>query len=197
MGGEHRERLRAIVGGVSPVSRAAFERLYAVTSFSGLPAGKAFVRAGRRDTREYLVLAGLVRAYVGGDGPQGVTLSFYPEGGILTPHVARTRRGLSAVSCETLEPSVLASFDATRFGRLMRVDPEIRAFADRVLEEELIRKTNKEISLATLPALERLREMRRDFPGLENRASHGHIASYLGITRISLSRLRNALARGR
>lgn len=194
---ELRKRLREIVGSVAPVSRGAFDRLAAVTEFSELPAGRTFVRAGRRDASEYIVIDGLVRAFAGSGGTQDVTLAFYPGGAILTPHVARTRGGLSSVSCGTLEPSVLAAFDALRFSRLMRLDPEIRAFAGRVLEEELIRKTGKELALATLPALDRLLGMRRDYPGLENRVSHGHIASYLGITRISLSRLRNALARGR
>ena len=72
---------------------------------------------------------------------------------------------------------------------------EIRRFGNTVLRNELARKVDKEIGSASLSAKERLLKFREEYPLLENLIPHTHIASYLGITNISLSRLRSNLAR--
>lgn len=189
--------LRLVIERFAPLSAAGFRKLLELTAFFRLPSGAEFVTAGRPDDFEYFVLQGLVRVCAKTPDLRDVTLAFYPEGSILPPSLARNRKGISSVSCETLEPSFLAAIPARKFNLLMREEEEIRSFGNRVLEEELISKTRKELALATLPALERLLELRRILPGLENRVAQSHVASYLGITPISLSRLRGTLARSR
>lgn len=68
---------------------------------------------------------------------------------------------------------------------------EIRDWGNSILKEELIKKTDKEISLASYTAKERLLQFREEYAILENLIPHPIIASYLGITNISLSRLRS------
>jgi hypothetical protein len=53
----------------------------------------------------------------------------------------------------------------------------------------------KEIGMASQTAKERLIKFREDYPILENLIPHTTISTYLGITNISLSRLRNELAK--
>jgi CRP-like cAMP-binding protein len=86
-------------------------------------------------------------------------------------------------------------FDAQAFVNLMIENLEIRAFGNTVLKNELLHKVEKEIGLATLSAKQRLLAFRNHFPMLENVVSHPPIASYLGITPISLSRIRGELAK--
>ena len=70
---------------------------------------------------------------------------------------------------------------------------DIREFGNMVLQNELLAKVEKEIGLASLNAKERLILFREKYHFLENLISHADIASYLGITNISLSRLRREL----
>jgi hypothetical protein len=51
-------------------------------------------------------------------------------------------------------------------------------------------KVEKEIALASLKGKDRLLLLRKNYPNIENCIPHADIASYLGITTISLSRLR-------
>jgi hypothetical protein len=67
---------------------------------------------------------------------------------------------------------------------------EVRRFGNMVLLAELQKKVEKEISLASLTASERLQVFRKEYPGFENIVPHAAIATYLGITNVSLSRLR-------
>ncbi|MEM6343465.1 MAG: hypothetical protein AAF927_06275 [Bacteroidota bacterium] len=61
------------------------------------------------------------------------------------------------------------------------------------MQNELLQKVDKEIGLASLKAKDRLIKFREEYPQLENLIPHPHIASYLGITNISLSRLRKEI----
>ena len=83
--------------------------------------------------------------------------------------------------------------DAKKFESLMIENIEIRNFANTVLQNELRIRVDKEIGLASLSAKERLIVFRTLYKSLENRIPHTEIASYLGITNISLSRLRREL----
>ena len=80
--------------------------------------------------------------------------------------------------------------NADEFEKLMIEDLEIREFGNSVLRNELMAKVQKEIALASLKGKERLVLLRKNYPNIENQISHTDIASYLGITTISLSRLR-------
>jgi len=54
----------------------------------------------------------------------------------------------------------------------------------------LMKKFEKELQLLTLTAAERYQLLQRQYPELEQLVPAYHIASYLGITPISLSRIR-------
>jgi hypothetical protein len=83
--------------------------------------------------------------------------------------------------------------DASIFLDLMVDHLDIRDFGNMVLKMELQNKVEKEIGHASLTAKERLLRFRDEFPLLENLVPHHSIATYLGITNISLSRLRKEL----
>jgi CRP-like cAMP-binding protein len=83
--------------------------------------------------------------------------------------------------------------DAKSFEKLMVDNLEIREFGNVVLRNELKQKVEKEIGMASLTAKERLVKFREQYPLLENIIPHTTISTYLGITNISLSRLRNEL----
>lgn len=115
-------------------------------------------------------------------------------GSVISPNTIRTFEGKSLLNLQALTDVKLSVLPAPDFEQLMIDNLEIRHFANTVLQQELIRKVDKEIGLASLTAKERLEKLRKDFPNLENLIPHSDIASYLGITNISLSRLRKEMA---
>lgn len=69
-------------------------------------------------------------------------------------------------------------------------------FAKRMGEWLYSRKEQKEIELLKYSAEERYQHFLTDFPGLLQRVPQYHIATYLGITPESLSRIRSKLVKG-
>ena len=89
-----------------------------------------------------------------------------------------------------LPKSEIAIVDTDKLAELMVEDEEIRDWGNAVMRQELQRMMAREWSLAALFAQEKLEWFRSDFPGGETTFSHVHIASYLGITPVTLSRAR-------
>mgnify|MGYP003885263733 FL=1 len=157
--------------------------------------GTSFVRRGQVNEHEYFILRGICHSYAVDGINTSVSLAFYTSKSILSPHVTRSENNISNTSVETLSGVLVGKVLASTFLELMIHNIEIREFANQVLRNELIRKTNREVDMVSLSALERLLKFRKQHPMLENQISAPRLASYLGITSISLSRLRGQLSR--
>ena len=168
-------------------SRAAFA---ALCNKRIVACGSYLLKPQQPDQSEYILLRGIVRTFLLNTEGKEITLSFFEENTILPPYVTRTEKGKSLLYCEALTDCTFAEMDAKAFEVLMIKNLEIRDFGNTVLRQELLNKVHKEIRMASWTAKDRLAQFRKDFSMLENRIPHPMIASYLGITNVSLSRLR-------
>lgn len=155
-----------------------------------MPIGSLLLKPKHPDQFEYILLDGIVRTFLLNTEGEEITLSFFEHNTILPPYVTRAESGKSLLFCEPLTECIFAKFDAKEFETLMINNLEIRDFGNTVLRQELLSKVQKEIRMASWTAKARLEQFRKDFSMLENRVHHPIIASYLGITNVSLSRLR-------
>lgn len=152
--------------------------------------GAMVLKPRQPDNSEYILLSGIVRTFLVNTEGEEITLCFFEENTIIPPHVTRTENGKSLLYCEALTDCTFAQMDAQQFENLMIENLEIRGFGNSVLRQELLNKVQKEIRMASWTSKQRLEQFRIDFSMLENRVPHPIIASYLGITNVSLSRLR-------
>jgi CRP-like cAMP-binding protein len=185
-----REAVLSIAMAVAPLDAQAFEPVLQAISVRRLAPGEALLQAGEQGAREYFVLDGVLKTWIGDAQGREVTLAFHVGPGVLMPAIARTAGDLSRVHCQALTPACVAGFDAGLLIDCMRRIPSVQCWGDAALRAELIRRVDREWALAALPAAQRLQQFREQFPGLEDRIAQHHIASYLGITTVSLSRLR-------
>ena len=185
--------VQQIIQGVLPMSHSSYRAIEAILEYKQVVKGSTFIERGRYDNKEYFVLQGVCRSFVLNHKSEEITISFFPEGSILSPIVSRSTGGRSDLNFQALTDVKLGMLDAERFEALMIDNLEIRAFGNTVLRNELKQKVIKEIDLASATASQRLVKLRESYPQLENMVPHQAIASYLGITNISLSRLRRGL----
>jgi len=182
-----------IVSNISPMSASSLNELVDLAQDEHHKKGVTFISKGSRNGKEYFVLAGICRSYLISPEGEQITISFFTSGTVLSPFVTRSVNGFSNLNFEAVTKLKVGSMDAKKFENLMVNNLEIREFGNAVLRNELQQKVNKEIGMASLTAKERLIEFRKQFQTLENFVPHTMIATYLGITNISLSRLRRDL----
>ncbi|KYG71958.1 Crp/Fnr family transcriptional regulator [Roseivirga echinicomitans] len=188
-----KERTRPLVNRVSPVSEGSLDLISDLILVEFYEKGDVFIDRGKKNNKEYFVYEGVCRSFLLSPEGEEVTISYFLEGSVLSPNKTRTANQKSHLNFQALTELTVASLNADKFEQLMINHIDIREFGNMVLQYELLAKVEKEIALASLNAKERLILFREKYHFLENLISHVDIASYLGITNISLSRLRKEL----
>ncbi len=191
---EDKEIIKLIISNYLKVSEKSLLEFITKVEVETVPKGTTFIRKNKPNKFEYFILKGICRSMVQNEEGDLITISFFQNQSVITPHVIRTSDETSNLSFETLTDTIVGMVDAEEFLQLMIENIEIRTFANMVLQEELVQKVNKEINMASVNAKGRLTAFRGNHKNLENLIPHEMIASYLGITTISLSRLRKELS---
>jgi CRP-like cAMP-binding protein len=72
---------------------------------------------------------------------------------------------------------------------------DLERLSRKIAEYYFIEKEKKELEIVLLDAPERYKIFQKEFPGVEQLIPQYHIASYLGISAVQLSRIRRQLAK--
>jgi CRP-like cAMP-binding protein len=187
--------VKKIIDSIFPISRQSLQEIESLLTLEYIVKGETFIRENKRNGHEYFLLDGVCKSYVFNPEGDEISISFFTANSILSPYTTRTREGISVLNFKALTDLKIAKIDASEFEKRMVSNLEIRNFGNAVLRKELAEKVAKEIGLASMTAKQRLIDFRKQFPMLENLIPHPDIASYLGITNISLSRIRGELAK--
>jgi CRP-like cAMP-binding protein len=155
-----------------------------------LARGEHVLRGGERATDVIVVVHGLLREYfVLPDGTER-TKAFIAEGELSGSLADLLVDAPSRAFIVAEEPSRLLVARYTAYRELARRLPAWDRLGRIALERLLVRKADREYELLALDAEARYAELARRYPGLEARVAARHVASYVGITPVHLSRLR-------
>jgi CRP-like cAMP-binding protein len=94
------------------------------------------------------------------------------------------------VTIEALTDSTVVVIDHKKYQQLVETDDFWLRVSFTFAHNLLMKKFEKELQLLTMSASERYELLQKQYPMLEQLVPAYHIASYLGITPISLSRIR-------
>jgi CRP-like cAMP-binding protein len=160
-----------------------------------------FIRAGEVCHELFFIHHGAFRYYLLAEGKEH-TKDFSPEGTFCTAFTSLVTQTPSAIYIAALEDAEVSVWNAEAF--IKRAETSLawqRLF--RLLAQGLyIRKEQREISLLVDDAQGRYLRFQRTFPSLaefkdvEERVPQHMIASYLGMTPETLSRVRRELRKG-
>ena len=189
------EKLSNILNDFGIISAFSKQLFFDKADIVELPKNHIIFSEGKKNHSEYVLISGIVHRFNISDKGDAITTGFYMSKSVITPHFARTNNGKSIFSLQCLTDVTLAEILATDLDNLRYANKEFNDFGQRIIESELVRTFNNEVVFRSFSAKERLLTLRKQFPNLENLVPHNIISSYLGITNVSLSRLRNELAR--
>lgn len=187
--------LSEILNGYAPVDAGSVERVFNSGTLESYGRNAVIFHEKRFNAFEYFQLQGVSHRFNTNGETQQVTTGIYPDHAVITPHFARTLNGQSIFSLQALTECTFLQVPAGMFRDLMNDHARIGAFGQAVVEREFTRSLNFEVLFRSYSAKDRLLYFRKNNPGLENRIPHTVIASFLGITPVSFSRLRGELSK--
>jgi len=151
--------------------------------------GTLLLEADQRATKLYFVKSGLLHNYYYKDGKQ-VSSWFYDENQFVTSWYSFYSQKGSFEIIETLEDCVLYQISYSKYQKLIADSPAFGNFARLLAEESLTFLDYFSKGWAFMTAQEKYELLLTYFPDIELRVKLGHIASFLGISQETLSRIR-------
>lgn len=185
----HTAALHTLLQSVYPLPQAAAETLAAACSPVEKPKGTLLFRAGRLESEIYFIEKGIVRAFCD-QADHEVTFWFGQEGAVVLSYNSYIHNKPGYEFVELLENASLFRLSCDALQHLFLRDIHIANWGRKMAEKELVRTEERLISRQFRTAAERYAELLQQTPELLQRVQLGHIASYLGINQVTLSRIR-------
>ncbi len=156
------------------------------------PKNHIIIRADKVERYIYIIEKGIARAYSNNDKQQ-TTFWFGEETDVILSYNSYINRQPGYENIELLEDSILHRIADTRLQELYLTHIGLSNWGRKLAEIELIKTEERLINRQFKTAAERYLELINNTPSLIKRVQLGYIASYLGITQVSLSRIRTEL----
>lgn len=173
---------------LQPLGIPCLQAIQQVGYFKELSAAAFFSKEGQCSKEIAVVNTGLLRIFYVDEAGREWNKAFLQTDDFLMANPNITEK--SQVNIQTLETCQLYCISLKDYKLLTQQFPKLKDMFQQLLLEYLSKKQNREIALLTKNARQRYASFLKEFPDLEDRIPHYHIASYLGITPTQLSRIR-------
>ncbi|MDR2010324.1 MAG: Crp/Fnr family transcriptional regulator [Bacteroidales bacterium] len=155
-----------------------------------LPKGHILFESDRIIKEFFFLAQGIVRAFYHDNNGNEITFWFGYEGDPVLSMQSYINNSPGYETIELLENCIFFKIRTEDLYSLYMKDLNIANWGRKLAENELLKTEENFISRQFKTASERYNELMKNNPELFQRVQLGHIASYLGITQVSLSRIR-------
>jgi len=187
------DTLQQLLFDLAGVLPADTEPLFAMTRWVQLEANETYIRKGDASRRLAFIEQGIMRAYLIKDNGEEATLFLRWEGQFIASHDTIIHQQPSRFIYKALEPINLLEIDYGVLEDILKLHPEYEPLRNFFLMRMLADSLKTMESFVTQSPEERYRELVTEQFDLINRVPGKYIASMLGITPVSLSRIRKRM----
>lgn len=192
------QALDALYRALTPISylpMPVWEEATCYFSFKALPKGAHLFDIGDKVKDFYFLVEGLARYYYISESGKEFNKSFAEKPGHPLSSISSVsmKDEVSPFGVETLSEFTVLFISYEDFRAL---GAKHRAWNDLMLciyERLIVKKERREADFLLLSAKERYLKFLSDYSMIESAVANYHIASYLGITEVALSRIRKAM----
>jgi CRP-like cAMP-binding protein len=158
--------------------------------------GQYLVQQGDICRYESFILSGCLRTfYVDNDGNEHIVM-FGIENWWASDMGSFISQTPADFNIQCLEVTAVVQFTFDNLQQLYRTVPKLERFFRIIIQNALISSEKRVIANHCLPAKDRYLNFRNRYPQIEQRVPQYMIASYLGITKEFLSKIRSQLISG-
>jgi CRP-like cAMP-binding protein len=155
-----------------------------------LLASQHWIQAGDICTDLCFIIEGLLRIYYIDQAGNEVNQHFYQANEVIAPVDALVSHEPCQYFIQALEPTRLMVANYNELSQAGEENPDLLRLEIKMLQTIFIKNARREARLLLGNAEQRYRWFCKEYPEFLDRIPQYHIASFLGITPVSLSRLR-------
>ncbi|MCM1317065.1 MAG: Crp/Fnr family transcriptional regulator [Bacteroides sp.] len=184
-----------ILNRISPLAPLSMEKILPAVELLSIKKNTDFIVADTVCTDIYFIKKGVVRAYTFGNGRE-ITFWIGEEGSVALSMqgYVNGRRGYENISA--VEDTVVYRLPGSYLKQLYKEDIDIANWGRCFAEKEILRAERSLIPQLFTTGKERYKALMRESPQLLDRVPLEILSSYLGLTPVSLSRVRREIALG-
>lgn len=174
----------------SPLSNECQQEFITNSKVRTFKKGEIVVREGQFSKKAYLIIKGCSRAYYLKDG-RDISDWFTFEYQFMAPIVSFFSEKPSPHYVEFVEDSTVLEISKDIIDQLTNKHHDFERLISKVVTETMLGLCERLYTIQFNKASERYKHLLGIYPNITNRIPLTHIASYLGITLETLSRIRN------
>lgn len=178
---------------IYPLPESSYNILLEKIESLSLNKGKILLNASTPLKYVYFIKKGLVRSFIK-DKVRDITLWFGLETDIIVSMHGLSIHSPVIETIEVLEPSEFYIISIDHLLQLASEDIHISNWCRHLVEKQLSKFEKRLVHTELKSANEKYTILIRNMPDILQRAKLSHIASYLGITQVSLSRIRSKIS---
>ncbi|MFD1470417.1 Crp/Fnr family transcriptional regulator [Hymenobacter caeli] len=181
--------LRTHLENLVPLTDEEFARVLSYVTFKTCKKRHLLIRAGESVREAYFVAKGLLKLVYADAAGKSHIVSFAPEDWWESDFQAYYNQTPATLSLECLEDTAVWCLSLENYHRLCAELPQLTHFFLTKALRGSMAAQQRILSLLTTQAKERYEQLLRLYPALPQRVSKTLLASYLGVSRETLSRL--------
>lgn len=158
-----------------------------------IPAGQLLQQAGHISGAIWFVEQGLLRSHFLDVDGRDHNCAFYPEAQWAGMPPPRGKASVAPFAIEALEDSRVVELSHAAMGVWLQRRPELQSTLSDALSANLLALSRRESTLMMDNAEQRYLRFLSEQPEIASRIALYHVASYLGITNVALSRIRRRI----
>lgn len=176
-----------------PPIRDHWEELQTMFTEIRVPAKTTLLREGEISNRIYFINEGCLRLWFNDNG-RDITFQFFFEYQEVSSFESFYNNEASLFNIETIEASHLITIEKDDYLKMIKRFPELKEYSSELLADRFANYMKLFLSRIKDSPQKRYMELYSQNPQLLERVPHHYVASYLGITPVSLSRIRNRIS---
>lgn len=169
--------------------------LFRHVAIDSIEKGEILIHKGSTEKRLFFIRKGLVRSYSTNEQSEEITFQLYPENHVFGNVHTIFFNEPSKFCYQALEASKVYSMDYASYNEVTAKNSNLLELNRQVIGKRALKQAFQRVdSFVFLSPEERYQKYVKDYPNLINRAPDKYIANVLGITPVSLSRIRTRIA---
>lgn len=187
--------LQAVLNNIVPINEKEWQQISHSFSEKTVPARTILTAEGQIATELFYVHSGLMRLFYNRENGDQITSFFFSEGMFASCHESFLQQSPSIQTLETLEPCSLLVLTRNALDELYRRVPKVQILMRLVIEQRFINSQKLFASHLLESPQQRYQTFAANHPDILQRVPQYILASFLGITPVSLSRIRKRMTR--